>query len=489
MPERRAVYLHFRIFEPPQIPGQVDLRHDEAQVAQSQKQPEKFSCGGNGAAEKSQPQAKPGQTHMKDVAHCGRRVFVKPAARQHHGDNTRKKQAHEKAQTGSAPVFEGNGHFNRNTQQQPLVGIGHLFGEIGPGPSAEPRHGLLQIIVFPQGGQFRIDFFAGFFQPVEQGQRGRKRCVVLGQHCGEAQAGHGQSLNVFLHFRTEALVVQVFGQAVGQIADALKQALGLAAGVHHGRQYLAHFCNGHGKAAADGLHGVGRVLIGIAQHQKAAGLVHKGLHLFADVEGTVGKGVAHGNGFVVDLFKHAVLAAPDHGPGVVQPTAFFLFVLWRSGFVFLVGRSFFLVGNGRLGIFFIRLGRGIFFLFRFGLGACLFFDLGLWGVLFFACFRAWGRGGRFAAGGGRSSGGSGRDLRIYRQGGRACGGFRLLALGRALPRCGGRGAGSGRGCGIGNIGGCGGSGADNSSAGSGAIGAHSARIGGRSVGCQCGGRV
>ena len=210
-------------------------------------------------------------------------VLRGPAAVQQHGEHTGKQQAEDKAQHCRAPTLKRDRNFHRQAQDHALNGIVHLPPKVGPCIRAEPGNRALQIIVFPQQGDLGVDLVLHLFQPLDERQSRSKGRVVLGQNGCKAQAGERQRFAVFLHFRAKAAIVQVFRHAVGQIAHAFQQGLGLAARNQHGVKHLAQVKHRGRDAAADGLNGVGPVFIRIEQHQQTPRFFHEGLNLLAQI--------------------------------------------------------------------------------------------------------------------------------------------------------------------------------------------------------------
>ncbi|MFT3957961.1 MAG: hypothetical protein QM665_02460, partial [Desulfovibrio sp.] len=85
-PEGRFLARYLGVFQQAQVPCQMYLGHNEAQIAQGQKQAEELAGCGHGTAEKCQPHAQPGQTDAENMPQRAVFVFVLrgPAAVQQH---------------------------------------------------------------------------------------------------------------------------------------------------------------------------------------------------------------------------------------------------------------------------------------------------------------------------------------------------------------------------------------------------------------------
>ena len=244
-----------RVLQAAQVPGQEDFADDDAQVAQGQEAAEHIPVGGQRRGQQGQAQADPGQAHTEHVAaHLAVGPGMAPAPVEHHAGAQEQHQTGDETQAGRMPVIGVDGGH-------------HVLG-------------------------------------------GRQHGIIALDDVGQAFLGLGDLARVVADLGVGRQVLG-FGQALGQMVDALQQGIDAVAGQQHGVDDLLHLLHGEGDAAVQGFQRVGPVFERVDEQEQAAGffedgsrLLGQGLRLLVDVTNQAASAA-------VDVVQHVLLVVPD----------------------------------------------------------------------------------------------------------------------------------------------------------------------------------
>ena len=300
-----------RVLQAAQVPGQEDFADDDAQVAQGQEAAEHIPVGGQRRGQQGQAQADPGQAHTEHVAaHLAVGPGMAPAPVEHHAGAQEQHQTGDETQAGRMPVIGVDGGLHGQAQLDALPDILQAFGHGLPGLEAEIGHRPLQVIVPPQPWQHGGDVFLRLFQVGHHVLGGRQHGIIALDDVGQAFLGLGDLARVVADLGVGRQVLG-FGQALGQMVDALQQGIDAVAGQQHGVDDLLHLLHGEGDAAVQGFQRVGPVFERVDEQEQAAGffedgsrLLGHGLRLLVDVTNQAASAA-------VDVVQHVLLVVPD----------------------------------------------------------------------------------------------------------------------------------------------------------------------------------